>query len=101
MPYRADFEGRPHNHSAGIVDPDVDMSEHAQRLIADAIHISAPRHIGGDDVRRRADLERNTLQPVDGARGKDETIAATSELARDGSADAGARASDDDDSIHL
>ena len=77
------------------------MAEHAQRFVANPIDVSTPRDVGSDHVRRRADFRRDALQRVWAARRKNNPIAAASELARDGGADPGARACDDDNSIQL
>src|SRR5205823_11248238 len=82
--------------AAGVVDPDVDAAECAERFVAEALDVSAAGHVGDDGDRGRVDLRDDGAQRIRAARRERELMAVTTEAARHRRADPAAGAGDDD-----
>jgi hypothetical protein len=82
------FQHRPHDAAAGVVDPDVNAAECVERLVADPSDVSAARNVGDDDANRHSERLSDLRHRVRVARGEHETVAAPRQLARGGGADA-------------
>src|SRR5437763_3330606 len=82
--------------AAGVVDPDVDAAEGAERFVAQALDVFAPGDVGDDGERVGRALSRHLAQQILAAGRERELVAVAAEAARDGRADPGAGAGDDD-----
>jgi len=84
--------------ASGVVDPHVDPAEGVDHAIAQRVDLPAPRDIGGDRDRARADLVGQPPQ-LRLAPGREyDTVTARAELTRERRADPAAGAGDDDGS---
>ena len=96
------LEHRLRDAAAGVVDPDVDVSEPLDRAIAQALHVAAVGDVGGNDERdiiagaAAARAPGDVVQFGFATRGQNETMTRGPQLEGEGRADAAARAGDDD-----